>query len=109
MPVYMTQFSYTPEAWAALAKNPQDRAEAFGALAQKMGGRLLTLYYCFGEYDGVVTFEAPDDTTAAATIIAAVTPGHLKANKTTRLFTVEETLEMLRKAGGGSYQAPTAS
>jgi hypothetical protein len=25
MATYMTQFSYTPEAWAALAKNPEDR------------------------------------------------------------------------------------
>ena len=26
MALYMTQFAYTAEAWAALAKNPQDRS-----------------------------------------------------------------------------------
>ena len=30
MPLYMTQFSYTAEAWSALAKSPQDRGQAFG-------------------------------------------------------------------------------
>ena len=106
---YMTQFAYTAEAWAALAKNPVDRSQAFGELAQRLGGRLESLYYCYGEYDGVLIFEAPDDTTAAATIIAAVSPGHVKAVKTTRLLTVDEAMEAMRKAGTATYQAPSAS
>ena len=28
MPFYLTRFSYTPETWARLAKNPEDRREA---------------------------------------------------------------------------------
>jgi hypothetical protein len=28
MPVYVTQFAYTPEAWAALTDNPEDRSAA---------------------------------------------------------------------------------
>jgi hypothetical protein len=27
MPLYMTQFAYTPEAWATLVDNPEDRSE----------------------------------------------------------------------------------
>jgi hypothetical protein len=26
MPAYVTQFAYTPEAWAALTDNPEDRS-----------------------------------------------------------------------------------
>jgi hypothetical protein len=26
MPLYMTQFAYTPEAWAAIVDNPEDRS-----------------------------------------------------------------------------------
>jgi hypothetical protein len=26
MPLYMTQFAYTPEAWETLAENPEDRS-----------------------------------------------------------------------------------
>jgi uncharacterized protein with GYD domain len=108
MPLYMSQFAYTPEAWATLAKNPQDRREAVSTLAQKLGGRLLNLYYAFGEYDGLVIFEAPDEKAAAALAIAAVTPGHVKAIKTTALMTVEDAMDAMRRAGAAGYSAPTA-
>jgi uncharacterized protein with GYD domain len=56
----MTQFAYTSEAWKALVKNPEDRGRVFSELVEKMGGRLIALYYCMGEYDGLVIYEAPD-------------------------------------------------
>lgn len=106
MPTYMTQFTYTAEAWAALAKKPEDRGQAVRGLIEKLGGRYLNLYYHFGEYDGMVLYEAPDDTTANAIIVAAIAPGHLKATRTTRLFSVEEAMETMRKAGKVPYRAP---
>ncbi len=106
MAVYMTQFAYTPEAWAALAKNPADRSVAIGALVEKMGGRMLSFYYTFGEYDGVLISEAPDEASIMAVLIAAVSPGHLKATKTTPLVTVEQSMEAMRKAGAVAYVAP---
>jgi uncharacterized protein with GYD domain len=109
MPVYMSQFAYTPEAWAALSKNPVDRREAVRALMDKAGGRLIELYYGFGEYDGVLLIEAPDDVTVTAALLAAIAPGHIKAIKTTKLLTVEEAMQAMRKAGGLSYQAPSAT
>ncbi len=30
MPMYLTRFSYTPETWARLVKNPEDRRAAAG-------------------------------------------------------------------------------
>lgn len=109
MPLYMVQFSYTTEAWTALTKNPTDRRVAFRAIAEQLGGRLIELYYAFGDYDGILLMEAPDDSTAAAIVLAAVSPGHLKANKTTKLLSVEDTLEVLRKASTLTYSAPSAS
>jgi uncharacterized protein with GYD domain len=106
MPHYMTQFAYTSDAWAALAKNPQNREEVLRALVEKLGGRLLTFYYAFGEYDGVFITEMPDETTVTAAVLAAISPGHVKAIKTTVLLTTEQTLEAMRKAGTQSYQAP---
>lgn len=51
------------------------------------------MYYCFGDYDRVVIFEAPDDTTVlAGAIVAFAAPGHVTAIKTTRFFTVQEEL-----------------
>jgi uncharacterized protein with GYD domain len=106
MPHYMTQFAYTADAWAALAKNPQNREEVLRALVEKLGGRLLTFYYALGEYDGMFITEMPDETTVTAAVLAAISPGHVKAIKTTVLLTTEQTLEAMRKAGTQSYQAP---
>lgn len=107
MAFYMVQGTYTAEAWAAMAKNPQDRRIPIRELAQKLGGRLIDAYYCFGEYDVIVLFEAPDDSAALTTAIAGISPGHLKAYKTTKLFTIEETMEAMRKAGSLTFQGPS--
>ena len=106
MPIYMTQFSYTPEAWAALVKNPEDRRAPLEAMYKKLGGRLICLYYSFGEYDGFVIGESPDHKIASAGILSAIAPGHLKATKTTQLLTVEEAIEAMGKAGEIVYPAP---
>ncbi len=66
MPVYKVDFAYTPETWAALTKAPEDRTEAIRAVAESAGGRLIGLYYSFGETDGFVLFEGPDSLSAAA-------------------------------------------
>src|SRR2546422_4797230 len=49
-------------------------------MMKKLGGRLVDLYYHFGDFDGTAIVEAPDDTTAVAAVIAAVTD-----RKSTRL------------------------
>jgi len=46
MALYMAQFAYTPEAWTAFTKHPEDRTKAVQALAQKLGCRFEALY-CF--------------------------------------------------------------
>jgi uncharacterized protein with GYD domain len=107
MPVYMTQFTYTREAWAALTQNPVDRRESLRRLFDGVGGRLIELYYSFGDADGVLLFEVPDHVSATAAVLTAIGAGHITAVKTTALVTVEETLQALRKAGGMSYQAPS--
>ena len=106
MPLYMTQVAYTSEAWAALTRNPEDRSEVFGSLAESMGGRLLSFYNSFGEYDVLVIYEAPDESTAAAIVLAAISPGHLSRVETTVLLSAEEGVEAMRKAGGATYRAP---
>ena len=106
MPLYMSQFAYTPDAWSALVKNPQNREDVLRALIEKLGGRLVSFYYCFGEYDGVFISEMPDETTVTAAILAAVSPGHVKAIKTTILLTTAQTMEAMRKAGAQTYKGP---
>ena len=107
MGLYMFQGAYTPESWTSMTKNPQDRSVGLSELIQKLGGKLVNLYYCFGEYDVVAIFEAPDDTTASAMVLAAISPGHAKVSKTTKLLTVQEATEAMRKANSVSYQPPS--
>jgi GYD domain len=57
---------------AAFAKHPEDRTAAVKALVEKLGGRFEAFYYSFGEYDGIVVLEAPDEATATAFALAAV-------------------------------------
>jgi uncharacterized protein with GYD domain len=102
----MTQFSYTHDAWVDLIKKPEDRSAPLKALAEAMGGKLIGLYYCFGEYDGVAFVEGPDDITHISSVLAVIAPGHVKTTKTTKLFTVDEMVEALEKAGAFTYQAP---
>lgn len=40
MPLYLTWFSYTPEMWARLAQNPEDRREAARGYIESVGGTL---------------------------------------------------------------------
>jgi uncharacterized protein with GYD domain len=106
MPLYMQQVAYDSEAWAALVQNPENRSEAFGRLAETLGGRMLSFYNSFGEYDVVTIYEAPDPSTGAAIEVAARAPGHLTAAKTTALLSVEEGMEAMRKAGEAEHRRP---
>jgi uncharacterized protein with GYD domain len=103
MPFFMCQFAYTPEAWTSMTKNPQDRSKPVGELTQKLGSRVVGLYYYFGDFDGVLIFEAPDEITANAVIVATMAPGHLRVTRTSRLFTPQETMEIMRKAGNVNF------
>lgn len=59
MSVYLMRFSYTPETWARLIQNPEDRRDAARAYIEEVGGTLQGFWYGFGEYDGYAIFEAP--------------------------------------------------
>jgi uncharacterized protein with GYD domain len=49
MALYMVQFAYTAGALATMAKNPQDRSVPSRELIEKLGGRMIGFYFCFGE------------------------------------------------------------
>ncbi len=106
MSMYLTRFSYTPEAWARMAKNPEDRRNAAGSYIESVGGKLHGFWYAFGEYDGYTLWEAPDNISMAAVAIALGGGGSLSKSETTVLLTVEETLEALGRAGSVGYRPP---
>ncbi len=108
MPLYLTKFSYTPETWARLIANPEDRRKAAESYIESAGGKLHGFWYAFGTHDGYNLFEAPDNVSMAAVAMAIGGGGALSSIETTVLLTVDETLDALRKAGQVQYQPPGA-
>jgi uncharacterized protein with GYD domain len=108
MALYLTRFSYTPEAWARMTKNHEDRREAARTYIEAVGGKLHGFWYAFGEFDGYNLWEAPDTVGMAAVAIALGGGGALSKVETIPLLTVEETLEALKRAQGIAYRSPAS-
>lgn len=106
MPLYLSKFSYTPETWARLISNPEDRRKAAQKYIESVGGKLHGFWYAFGAHDGYNLWEAPDNVSMAAVALAISGGGALSSLETTVLLSVEETMEALRKAEEIKYRPP---
>lgn len=107
MALYMTQFSYTQQAWGQMVKNPQDRFAALKELAGKFNSKVIGFYYSNGEYDGVAILEAPDDESSNALLFAVLSAGHVKAIKTVHLYTMEQVTTSLGRSNKVTYKGPS--
>ena len=107
MPYYMLQAAYTGESCAHQIRNPQNVVDRTRAVVERLGGRLESTYYAFGDYDLVQIVQFPDNVSAASLAMAVAAGGAVKAFKTTPLMTPEEGMEAFKKAGSAAYQPPT--
>ena len=106
MPMYLTRFSMAPEAWARLIQKPEDRREIISQALTAAGGKLHGYWYAFGEHDGYVLSEAPNQTAIATALVTVAASGSFSSVATTVLITVEEMLESLNAAQAVSYRPP---
>lgn len=109
MPFFLHQVSYTPEALARLIANPQDRFDAVKGPIEKLGGKVKSSYFAFGEYDAVLVTEMPDNVSAAAIALAFAAGGSLRNCQTTALMSNAEGLEAFRKAATCGYKPIAAA
>jgi len=109
MAMYLTKFSHTADTWANLLAKPEDRREVLSPVVEALGGKLHGYWYAFGDADGYVLFEAPDDVTAGTLLVRVASTGAFTNVSTTKLLTVEEALEVMRRGGGTEYRAPGAA
>ncbi|MGH8969675.1 MAG: GYD domain-containing protein [Actinomycetes bacterium] len=103
---YLIQVAYTPEAWATMSKNPQDREALVRPAVEGLGGTVRDFFYSFGEYDVICVAEFPSNVDAASFAIGVGGAGAVKAFKTTPLLSTEEGMEAMRRSGSVAYTPP---
>lgn len=110
MPMYLFKARYTAAALKAMVDNPQDREAAARPLIEAVGGKLHSLYFCFGEEDVIALIEAPNDEAMAAGALAVGSSGAFSGGSTTKLMTAKEAMKSMEKAkaAAAKYRPPTA-
>jgi uncharacterized protein with GYD domain len=103
MASYLFQVAYTPEGWAGLVENPQDRMEAVKPAIEQLDGTLIAGWLCFGEYDVIALAEFPDDVAAAAFSMAVSAGGTVKSIRTTPLISTTDGISAMEKAQASTY------
>jgi len=109
MPHYLHQVAYSREGWEALLAHPQNRIEAVRPAIEKLGGKIETAWFAFGEYDVILITELPDNVSAAAISMAFAGGGACKAVQTTPLMSTEEALQAFKRAGECGYRPATVT
>lgn len=98
MPTYVALLNWT-EQGIRNYKETAKRADSFGAAAQKLGAKLLNIYWTVGPYDLVAIIEAPDDESVTATLLQLGGVGNVRST-TLRAFGREEMDRIITKAVG---------
>lgn len=98
MPTYVTLMSWTDQG-VRHYKDTAKRAETFGSAVERLGAKLLTIYWTVGPYDLVALIEAPDDETATAALLQLGEVGNIRTT-TLRAFDPQEMERILAKATG---------
>jgi uncharacterized protein with GYD domain len=108
MALYITQGRYTREAIKGMIVKPEDRAEALSRHMARAGGRVVSYYLTFGEYDFLTVIEAPSETQMAAALLAAAGSGGVTGLRTTLAMTSIEAKGAFAAASdlAPSYRAP---
>jgi uncharacterized protein with GYD domain len=101
---------YTPQALNAMMGNPNtNRQAAVEQLLKAADGKLIGMYGRAAKGPGVlVIFDVPDPDMAAAMCGVAVAAGTLQNAEVTRLFSMQEIVQLRQKAGQlrGAYKPP---
>jgi uncharacterized protein with GYD domain len=108
MAYFLLSGKFSQESMNALVQRPENRLLVTTRLLQGVGGRLHYYFFCFGEYDFVLLYELPGNTSAAALTMVMMASGSVSSVKNTVLMSMEEAIEAMSKAGEamGIYQPP---
>ncbi len=90
---YLYEVGLKPEAFGALIKNPQDRAEALSPVFVSMGGKLEHYYFAVGHSTVYAIAQLPDEVSVHAVTAAVLAGGALTSCKATALLSSTEAIE----------------
>ena len=104
MPNFLIQFSYASHSIKEMIGQPDlDRAAQASAMVASLGAKLLGYWIAFGEFDGVVLLDAPDNSTIASIGIAIGSTGEVSRLETTVLLNMDEAQKAIRKAATATH------
>ncbi len=92
MATYITLFNYTEQGIKNIMATPE-RVLASRQALEHIGGRLHSYRLTLGEYDAVVTVEAPDDEAYATFVLNIAAQGNLRTT-TLKAFSEEESFRI---------------
>jgi len=104
--MFVTRFSYTPETWARLREDPEDRSAAARESIEAAGGKLHGFWYALGEFDGITLWEAPSRVALASALVAIAGSSVTSKLETTVLLSVEEAMDAMKQSARVHHRAP---
>src|SRR5262252_3333625 len=99
MPLFMALIKLSAESTKAVVERPHDRRPAARAALEAAGCTLKDYYFALGPADVVVIYEAPDAITAASVSMTLGASRGSSSVETIQLFTMEEAMMAMTKAG----------
>lgn len=93
---YIALLTFTAKGFEAIKDSPA-RADAFRESTRKVGVKINALYWTSGPYDGLISFDAPDEETADALMLSLNSTGKVRT-KTMRAHDSAEFSAVLAKA-----------
>ena len=93
MATFITTMHFT-EQGTKTVRDTCERAGVFKAAAKKMGVKVSGIYWTLGAFDGVIVFDAPDETTATAAMLHLSSLGNIRT-QTARAFDAAEMQKIL--------------
>ena len=95
MATYITLCNFTDQGISNV-KETEKRAEAFKSMAKNIGVTVKDIFWTLGQYDLVITMDAPDDESVTALGLSVGSLGNVRT-QTLRAYSAEEIGNILSK------------
>jgi uncharacterized protein with GYD domain len=96
MPHYIALLKWTEEGIKNVKESPKRAADLLARFEKEYGGKVIGNYYTFGEYDGVLVLESPNDETIMSFLLEAESKGNFRS-MTLKVFPIGEAAKIIEK------------